>query len=385
MPILNSVNQNYQDVAAWRRSLHERPETGFDLHETEAFIAARLEEFGCDEIVRGIGQTGIVAIIRGRLGDGPTIGLRSDMDALPVTEINTGPYISKNPGRMHACGHDGHAAMLLGAGRYLAETRNFAGSVALVFQPAEEIGQGAKAMIADGLLDRFGISRFYGMHNMPGIPTGQFAICPGPIMGSVGKFTLKIKGRGGHAARPHTTIDPVVVCAQLVGALQTLVARETDPITSVVVTVTRVMAGTAYNIIPETAEIWGTVRTLEMADAERTQRRISEICDGIAMATGAEIGFEYVQTINTTYNDADETAFVADVAREVAGSVDVAVKPVLAGEDFSAMIEARPGALIFIGNGDTAGLHHPAYDFDDEAIPAGVSYWARLVERALKA
>jgi amidohydrolase len=383
MPILNSVNQNYQDVAAWRRWMHERPETGFDLHETEAFIAARLEEFGCDEIVRGIGRTGIVAIIRGRLGDGPIIGLRSDMDALPVTELNTGPYISKHPGRMHACGHDGHAAMLLGAARYLSETRNFAGAVALVFQPAEEIGLGAKAMIEDGLIERFGISRFFGMHNMPGIPTGQFAIRSGPIMGSVGKFTLKIKGRGGHAARPHTTIDPVIVCAQIVGALQTLVARETDPITSVVVTVTRVVAGTAYNIIPETAEIWGTVRTLDMADAERVQRRISEICDGIALATGAEIGFEYLQAIATTNNDPVETAFAAQIARDVAGSVDEAVQPVLAGEDFSAMIEARPGALIFIGNGDTAGLHHPAYDFDDEAIPAGVSYWVRLTETAL--
>ena len=373
----------HAEIAGWRRRLHERPETGFDLPETEAFVAGKLEEFGCDEVVRGIGKSGVVALIRGRLGDGPAIGLRSDMDALPIVEMGDPPYISKNAGRMHACGHDGHAAMLLGAAKHLAETRNFAGKVALIFQPAEEIGQGAKAMLADGLMERFSIGRVFGMHNMPGIPTGQFAIRAGPIMGSVAKFVIHIKGKGGHAARPHTTIDPVVTVAQIVGGLQTIVAREVDPVASVVVTVTRVDAGTAYNIIPETAEIWGTVRTLDMADAERAQRRVREICTGISVATGAEIKVDYLQALATTLNTPEEATFAAQVARDIAGTVDDAVQPVLAGEDFSSMLDARPGALIFIGNGDTQGLHHPAYDFDDEAIPAGVSYWVRLVETAL--
>jgi hippurate hydrolase len=367
--------------------MHQNPELGFDLPRTTQFVAERLAEFGCDEVVRGVGQCGIVGVIRGRLGDGPTIGLRADMDALPIVEEGDLPHVSGTRGTMHACGHDGHTAMLLGAAKYLAETRNFAGTVALIFQPAEEIGQGALAMLADGMLERFGISQVYGMHNMPGLPAGSFGIREGAMMAAVAKFTIRIKGRGGHAARPQTTIDPIVAGAQIIEALQTIVARGTDPVSSLVVTITRVIAGTAYNIIPERIEIWGTTRALEMEDARRAERRVREICAGFAAASGAEIEIDYIQGHPVTANTPDEAALAAGVAREVAGraGIDEQAKPVLAGEDFSHMLTARPGAFIFIGNGDTAGLHHPAYDFDDEAIPAGVSYWVRLTETALAA
>lgn len=383
MPILNRASEMQDEIAGWRRRLHETPEIGFDLPFTSGFVADRLTEFGCDEVVRGVGRSGVVAVIHGRLGTGPTIGLRADMDALPMSEDSGVAHASRVNGRMHACGHDGHTAMLLGAAKYLAETRNFAGSIALIFQPAEEIGQGALGMLGDGLMERFGIERVFGMHNMPGLPTGQFAVRAGAMMAAVAKFTIRIKGRGGHAARPHTTIDPIIAGAQIVNALQTIVARGTDPVASLVVTVTRIIAGTAYNIIPETIEIWGTTRALDMDNAAMAERRIGEICDGIAMATGAEIVMEYDQAHPVTFNRPEEAEFVAGVAGEVAGTVDLTVRPVMAGEDFSHMLTARPGAFVFIGNGDTAGLHHPAYDFDDEAIPAGVSYWVRLAETAL--
>jgi hippurate hydrolase len=387
MPILNRASEMQDEVAGWRRALHQQPELGFDLPRTCAFVEARLAEFGCDEVVTGVGRCGIVATIRGRLRDGPTIGLRTDLDALPIVEESGAPHASLVSGTMHACGHDGHAAMMLGAAKYLAETRNFAGTVALIFQPAEEIGQGALAMLADGMLDRFGITHVYGMHNMPGIPAGRFAIRDGAMMAAVAKFTIRIKGRGGHAARPHTTIDPIVTGTQMIEALQTIVARETDPVASLVVTVTRVVAGTAMNIIPEEIEIWGTTRALDMDDARRAERRVREICAGIAAANGAGVEIDYVQGHPVTANVPDEAALAASVAREVAGEagVDDAARPVLAGEDFSHMLARRPGAFIFIGNGDSAGLHHPAYDFDDEAIPAGVSYWVRLAETALAA
>ena len=383
MPILNRASEMQQDAAGWRRLLHEQPEIGFDLPRTTAFVAEKLRAFGCDDVVTDVGRTGIVAVIRGRLGEGPVIGLRADMDALPIVEKTGKPHASKSPGHMHACGHDGHTTMLLGAAQYLAETRNFAGSVALIFQPAEEIGSGAKAMLDDGLMERFGIERVYGNHNMPGIPTGQFAVCAAPIMAAVAKFTIRIKGRGGHAARPHTTIDPIVTGTQLIDALQSIVARNADPVASLVVTITRVIAGTAYNIIPETIEIWGTTRALDMENAAMAERRIGEVCAGIAKATGAEIEIDYSQARPVTFNRPEEADFVAQVAQEVAGTVDRAVRPVMAGEDFSHMLTVRPGAFIFIGNGDSAGLHHSAYDFDDEAIPAGVSYWVRLAETAL--
>ncbi|MER8430773.1 M20 aminoacylase family protein [Mesorhizobium caraganae] len=387
MPILNRAAEMQDEVAGWRRHLHQTPELNFDVFKTAAFVTEKLKEFGCDDVVTGLGKTGVVGIIHGRKGEGATIGLRADMDALPINEITGKSYASTVPGKMHACGHDGHTAMLLGAAKYLSETRNFAGSVAVIFQPAEEGGGGGNEMVKDGMMERFDISRVFGMHNMPGLPVGQFAIRPGPIMAATAEFTITVKGRGGHAAMPHGTIDPIVITSQLVGALQTVASRSTDPVEAVVVSVTKFHAGDAYNVIPETAEIAGTVRTLKKEIAKKSEERIRAICDGIATAFGATITVDYDANYPVTFNNPEETVFASDVAASVAGDTQVhrAIQPVMGGEDFSYMLEARPGAFIFIGNGETAGLHHPAYDFNDEVIPHGMSYWVKLAETALAA
>ncbi|MDX8441056.1 M20 aminoacylase family protein [Mesorhizobium australafricanum] len=387
MPILNRAAEMQEEVAGWRRHLHQTPELNFDVHQTADFVTEKLKAFGCDEVVTGLGKTGVVGIIRGRKGDGATIGLRADMDALPIDEITGKPWASTVRGKMHACGHDGHTAMLLGAAKYLAETRNFAGSVAVIFQPAEEGGGGGNEMVKDGMMERFGIEKVFGMHNMPGLPVGQFAIKPGPIMAATAEFTITVKGRGGHAAMPHGTIDPIVITSQLVGALQTIASRSTDPVEAVVVSVTKFHAGDAYNVIPESAEIAGTVRTLKKEVAKKSEERIRAICAGIATAFGATIDVDYDANYPVTFNHAEETEFAGDIAANVAGDSHVhrAIQPVMGGEDFSYMLEARPGAFIFIGNGDTAGLHHPAYDFNDEVIPHGMSYWVKLAETALAA
>jgi amidohydrolase len=387
MPILNRAAEMQDEIAGWRRHIHQNPEILFDVHQTAAFVADRLKEFGCDEIVTGIGRTGVVGVIRGSKGEGTTVGLRADMDALPINEITGKPYASKAPGKMHACGHDGHTAMLLGAAKYLAETRNFPGAVAVIFQPAEEGGGGGNEMVKDGMMERFGISKVFGMHNMPGVPLGHFAICPGPIMASTAEFTITIKGRGGHAAQPHKAIDPVVIGSQLVLALQTIASRTTDPVESVVVTVTKFHGGDAYNVIPETVELAGTVRTLKEEIAVHTEARMNAICEGIATATESSINLRYRRNYPVTFNHATETELAGDIASAIAGedNVNRAMAPVMGGEDFSYMLNARPGAFIFIGNGDTANLHHPAYDFNDEAIPHGVSYWVKLAETTLAA
>ncbi|WP_379065935.1 M20 aminoacylase family protein [Mesorhizobium sp. UC22_110] len=387
MPILNRAAELQEEVAGWRRHIHQKPELNFDVFETAAFVTEKLKEFGCDEVVTGIGKTGVVGIIRGGKGNGSTVGLRADMDALPITETTGKPYASQTPGKMHACGHDGHTAMLLGAAKYLAETRNFAGSVAVIFQPAEEGGGGGNEMVKDGMMDRFGIQKVFGMHNMPGLPVGQFAIRPGPIMAATAEFTITVKGRGGHAAMPHGTIDPIVIASQLVGALQTIASRNTDPVESVVVSVTKFHAGAAYNVIPEAAEIAGTVRSLKKDVARKAEQRIRQLCAGLAAAHDTTIEVDYDANYPVTFNHPDETVFSGDIAAEVAGDAQVqrAIQPVMGGEDFSYMLEARPGAFIFIGNGESAGLHHPAYDFNDEVIPHGVSYWVKLAEKALAA
>jgi hippurate hydrolase len=385
MPILNRAAEMQDEVAGWRRHLHQNPELNFDVFKTADFVVERLKEFGCDEIVTGLGKTGVVGVIRGRKGDGRAIGLRADMDALPIVETTGRPYASQTPGLMHACGHDGHTAMLLGAAKYLAETRNFAGSVAVIFQPAEEGGGGGNEMVKDGMMDRFSIEKVFGMHNMPGLPVGQFATRPGPIMASTAEFTIKIKGRAGHAAFPQTSIDPIVISSQVVLALQTIASRSADPIEALVVSVTKIHGGDAWNIIPEQVELNGTVRTLKKEMGALARDRMHQICKGIAEAHGATIDIDYDANYPVTVNHPEETVFASDVATEIAGEPNVhrAIPPVMGGEDFSYMLEARPGNFIFIGNGDSANLHNDKYDFNDEAIPHGVSYWVRLAETSL--
>ncbi len=387
MPILNRAAELQDEVAGWRRTLHQNPELNYDVFKTAEFVTEKLKSFGCDEVVPGIGRTGVVGIIRGNLGAGPAVGLRADMDALPITETTGKPYASAVPGKMHACGHDGHTAMLLGAAKYLAETRNFAGSVAVIFQPAEEGGAGGLAMVNDGMMDRFGIEKVFGMHNIPGLPVGQFAIRPGPIMAATAEFTITVKGKGGHAAMPHLAIDPVVIGSQIVTAFQTIASRTVNPVDSVVVTVTKFHGGDAYNVIPEQVELAGTVRTLKKEVAAIARERIETICAGIAAAHGATINVHYDANYPVTFNHPEETVIAGDVAAVIAGGNQVhrEIQPVMGGEDFSYMLEARPGAFIFIGNGDTANLHHPAYDFNDEVIPHGMSYWVKLAETALAA
>jgi len=390
MPIVNRVADLQPDIQAWRRDIHQHPELLYDVHRTAAFVADRLREFGCDEIVTGLGKTGVVGVIQGRKsatnGGIKVIGLRADMDALPIEENTNLSYASKTKGLMHACGHDGHTAMLLGAARYLAETRNFAGKAVVIFQPAEEGGAGAAAMIEDGLMDRFGIEQVYGMHNGPGIPIGSFAIRPGAIMAATDSIDIKIEGHGGHAARPHKCIDSVLVGAQLITALQQIVSRNVDPLDSAVISMCEFHAGNARNVIPQTAELRGTVRTLTPEVRALVQKRVREVVAGVAQITGAKIDLAYQRGYPVTVNHAAQTDLATQIAREVAGDANVHETPPLMGaEDFSYMLEARPGAFIFCGNGDSAGLHHPAYNFNDEAILYGTSYWIKLIENTLAA
>jgi amidohydrolase len=390
MPIVNRVADLQPDIQAWRRDIHENPELMYEVHRTAAFVADRLREFGCDEVATGLGRTGVVGVIKGKkpAGNGEirVIGLRADMDALPIEEETNLPYASRTPGLMHACGHDGHTAMLLGAARYLAETRNFAGDAVVIFQPAEEGGAGAAAMIKDGLMDRFGIEQVYGMHNGPGLPVGSFAIRPGPIMAATDSIDIKIEGLGGHAARPHKCIDSVLVGSQLITALQTIVSRTVDPLESAVISICEFHAGNARNVIPQTAELRGTVRTLTAETRDLVEKRVREVVSGVAQITGARIDLVYERGYPVTMNHAAQTEFATQVAREIAGEQNVHESPPMMGaEDFSYMLEARPGAFIFCGNGDSAGLHHPAYNFNDEAILFGTSYWIKLVENKLAA
>jgi len=391
MPIVNRVAELQPDVMAWRRDLHAHPETMYDVHRTAAFVADRLREFGCDEVVTGLGRTGVVGVIKGRRGGAPHglrgIGLRADMDALPIHEETGLPYQSKHPGKMHACGHDGHTAMLLGAARYLAETRNFAGDAVLIFQPAEEGGAGAAAMISDGLMERFPIDQVFGMHNAPGLPLGSFAIRPGSMMASMDQLKISIEGKGSHAAMPHRGVDPLVAGAQLVMALQTIVSRSVDPLESAVISICSFHAGHTTNVIPQTAELLGTIRLLKPEIRELVQRRIQEVVTGVSQQTGARINLAYMRGYPVLVNHAEQTQVAARVAADVAGTANVVAdaKPIMAAEDFAYMLEARPGAFIFVGNGDSAELHHPAYNFNDEAIVYGTSYWIKLVEGALAA
>jgi hippurate hydrolase len=376
-------------MAAWRHDLHEHPELLYEVHRTAGIVADKLREFGCDEVVRGIGRTGVVGVIRGRKStSGKTIGLRADMDALPITETSGVSYASKTPGLMHACGHDGHTAMLLGAAKYLAETRNFDGTAVVIFQPAEEGGAGGKAMVDDGLMTRWGIQEVYGLHNMPGLPEGHFAITPGPMLASADSLEIRVLGKGGHAgAGPHKAVDSVLIGAQIVNALQSIVARNVDPLKSAVISITMFQAGTAFNIIPETAELKGTVRTLDPAVRDLVERRIGEVADSVARAYGGSAETKYTRMYPVTMNHTREAGVAADVARDIVGPdrVNERAVPLMGAEDFAFMLEARPGAFVFLGMGDCNECHHPAYRFNDAILGHGASYWVRLVEKAMPA
>ncbi len=383
MPVLNRIASYAEDMKAWRRHLHMHPELAFDCHETAAWIVERLREMGVDEIHEGIAKTGVVALIKGQK-PGPVIGLRADMDALPIEELTGAPYASTVKGKMHACGHDGHVTMLLGAAKYLAETRNFAGTAALLFQPAEEDGGGGQVMVQEGIMDRFGIGQVYGIHNAPNVPFGHFTTTPGPLMASVDTAFVHITGRGGHGATPHECVDPVVAVVGMVQAVQTIIPRNVYALDEAVISVTQIHTGTASNIIPEEAMFCATIRCFKPDVRALLKKRFHEIVEGHAAAYGVSARIDYDWGYPATINHEDETEFAAEVAREVSGveAVDARANREMGSEDFSYMLEARPGAYLFLGTGPGAGLHHPAYDFNDEVAPVGASFFARLVERA---
>ncbi|MBF9031565.1 amidohydrolase [Rhodobacterales bacterium HKCCE3408] len=385
MPVKNRFAELLPEITEWRRDLHENPEILFETHRTAGIVAEKLKEFGCDEVVTGIGRTGVVGIIKGKADTkGRVIGLRADMDALPMTEETGLPYASKTKGAMHACGHDGHTAMLLGAAKYLAETRNFDGSVAVIFQPAEEGGGGGKEMVDDGMMERWNIQEVYGMHNWPGMPTGSFHIRPGAFFAATAVFDIEITGLGGHAAKPHETIDPTVTASHMVLALQSIASRNADPVKNIVVSVTSFETSShAYNVIPEVVRLKGTVRTMDDDIQDLAEKRMREIAEGTAAMMGGRATLDFRRGYPVMENSEEQTEFAAEVARAVSGDCGDAPL-VMGGEDFAFMLNARPGAYILVGNGDTAMVHHPKYNFNDEAIPAGCSWWAEIVERRLK-
>lgn len=386
MPIRNRFAEMQSEIAEWRRDIHAHPEVLFETHRTSALVADKLREFGCDEIVTGIGRTGVVGIINGKSNtSGRTIGLRADMDALPMTERTGLPYASTIPGAMHACGHDGHTAMLLGAAKYLSETRNFDGRVAVIFQPAEEGGGGGLEMCEDGILDTYNISEVYGMHNWPGRPLGTFAIRPGRFFAGTATFTIVIRGRGGHGAKPHDTIDPTVVASHVVLGLQTVVSRNNDPIEEMVVSVTSFeTSSTAFNVIPQSVLLKGTVRVMSEEAEALAAQRVPEIAEKMADAFGASADVTYTKGYPVMVNSEQETEYAAEAAKRVAG--DCADADLTMGaEDFAYFLQRRPGAYILVGNGDSANVHNEEYNFNDEAIPAGCSWWAEIAESRLPA
>jgi hippurate hydrolase len=386
MPIKNRFAELLPEITEWRRDLHEHPEILFETHRTAGVVAEKLRAFGCDEVVEGIGRTGVVGVIKGKTDSaGKVIGLRADMDALPILEDTGLDYASKTPGAMHACGHDGHTAMLLGAAKYLSETRNFDGTVVVIFQPAEEGGGGGREMCEDGMMDRWNIQEVYGMHNWPGRPVGSFAIRPGAFFAATDQFDIALEGKGGHAAKPQETVDTTVMAAQLVLAMQTIVSRNADPVQQIVVSVTAfTTSSTAFNVIPQKVHLKGTVRTMSPEMRDLAEKRIREIVAGITATFGGTGEVTYHRGYPVMVNHEEQTEFAAEVARAVSGGCDEAPL-VMGGEDFAFMLEERPGAYILVGNGDTASVHHPKYNFTDEAIPAGCSWWAEIGERRMPA
>ena len=387
MAIENWVAKEVDSLTEFRRDLHRNPELLYDVTRTAASVAEALRAAGVDEVHEGIGRTGVVGVIRGQSGgSGRMIGLRADMDALPIHEETGKPWASEVPGKMHACGHDGHTAMLLGAAKYLTETRNFDGTAVVIFQPAEEGGGGGREMVRDGLMERFAIQEVYGMHNMPGIPVGTFAIRPGAMMAAADQFDVTVTGKGGHAAKPHDCVDSVLVAAQIVVALQSIASRNVDPLKEVVVSVCTVATESdSYNVIPQSVTLKGTVRTLDPKVQDFVEERIKAVVTGIAGALGATAEIDYRRGYPVTMNDDHATGHAAEVARQIAGGCDMTVAPMMGAEDFSFMLNERPGAYIFTGNGDTAMVHHPAYNFDDEVIPFGASWYAGMVEARMPA
>ncbi len=386
MPVKNRFAELHAEITEWRRDIHAHPEVLYETHRTSALVAEKLKAFGCDEVVAGIGRTGVVGIIKGKTDTkGNVIGLRADMDALPMAEQTGLEYASQNEGAMHACGHDGHTAMLLGAAKYLSETRNFDGAVAVIFQPAEEGGNGALAMVEDGMMERFGIKEVYGMHNNPGLPVGEFAIRKGPMLAAVDFFTIEIEGRGGHAAMPHQTVDPTVIGTNIHSALQSIVSRNVDPVDRGVVSVTSFVTGSdVFNVIPHTATLKGTVRTFTPETQDMVEARMKEIAAGVAKSFGGTATVDYQRITPATINADEQAAFAQEVATAVCGGCNEAPL-VMGGEDFSYMLQSRPGAFIMVGNGDSAALHHPEYNFNDDAIPHGSSFLSEVIERRMPA
>ena len=385
MPIKNRFAETHAEITAWRRHLHQHPELMFDVHETAAFVEDKLRSFGITDITTGIGKTGVVAVIEGKVNQsGRAIGLRADMDALPITEATGLEYASLHPGKMHACGHDGHTAILLGAAQYLAETRNFDGRVVLIFQPAEEGGGGGNEMVKDGLMDRWAIDEVYGLHNMPDHPVGEFAICSGPLLAAADQFDMTIIGNGGHAAAPHEATDANLAAAHVVVALQSIASRNVDPLKQVVVSVCTLRSDTdSHNVLPQKVSLRGTVRTLDAQVRDLAQARVEALATHTAAAYQCTATVDYERGYPVTVNAVENTRYAADAAERVTPGVDRATPPIMAGEDFSYMLNKRPGAYIMLGNGDGPTVHHPMYDFNDEAIPAGCSWFAEMVESRL--
>lgn len=385
MPVKNRFAEMLPEITEWRRDFHENPELLFEVQRTADVVADKLKEFGVDDIVTGMGRTGVVGVIKGKSDtSGKVIGLRADMDALPIIEDTGLEYASKTPGAMHACGHDGHTAMLLGAAKYLAETRNFDGTAIVIFQPAEEGGGGGKEMVDDGLIEKFGIDEVYGMHNWPGRPVGSFAIRSGPFFAAADQFSIIVTGKGGHAAKPHETIDTTVIASHIVLALQTIASRNADPVKQVVVSVTSFETESkAHNVIPETVTLKGTVRTLEGGVQDMAEQRLIDIAERTADVFGGQATVDYQRGYPVMVNSEEQTEFAAEVATAVSGDCDTDAPLVMGGEDFAFMSNARPGAYILVGNGDTAAVHHPKYNFDDDVIPAGCSWYAEVVEKRM--
>lgn len=384
-----TIDSLMQEIAleakGWRHQIHQYPELLFDLPRTSALVAEKLREFGCDEVVTGIAKSGVVALIKGKRGDGPIRGFRADMDALPMQEQTNLPYASKVENMMHACGHDGHTAMLLGAAKYLAATRDFAGSIAVIFQPAEEGGAGARFMIEEGFLERFGIEEVYGMHNEPGVPVGQFAIRSGALMAAGDRFVITLNGRGGHAAHPNLTTDSLLAGTHLVTALQSIASRFTDPFDPIVVSITYFKAGSpaALNVIPSSIELGGTIRSMKPETRRAVEDRFRTIVKKTAEAFDVEASIDWRPGYPVTVNDPEKTQVAISIAQTLVGAdmVDTDYPAAMGSEDFSYMLEKRPGAIIWLGNGDSAKLHNPAFDFNDEAIIHGMSYWVAMAQR----